>query len=861
LKRLATLLLILSLVAGFALPMLEPSYAVVAEDDGSAVSDQVLDEPVEEPTDVPLPTDTPVPPPPTDTPVPPPTDTTVPTVAPSATQEPSATEEPAVIPAADTSTATVAPEFHVGDLISARVNVNCRLTPEGTVVKVIMKGDQAFVITEAQAEGNYEWLQLQLVDAGTTQCYSAKRYFTLISEGNEIPPTAAPTNTATATSPASPTRTPTRTPTKVAQYQAGDLVSANVAVNCRVTPNGNIQTVISKSQQAYVITSEQPGGSYDWIELQLTDTAHTQCYSVSRYFTVVSHGNQIPVTITPSRTATSTPTLTPTRSPTSTPTATPTLPPTETPTATPTLTGSETATPTSTPSNTPTETLTPTQTMTPTQTSTPTVTPDATLTATPTYRDLHVGDLVKANQSVNCRVSNSVDSDISQILAVNDQAAVLSDPAQANGYYWSKIRPLGSKIECYIAANYLDLVKAGGAFTPTPASTVESAGPYKVGDIIETTTSVNMRTDAGTNFPIVKTISSGTQGTVLSGFKTVSGLDWIQVQFPTGSGWLAVKYTKAVSSSGTDTTSPYTAGTMLVVTSKVNLRVLPGTSSTSFGQLDTGQQGIALGAAKKVGTTVWVQVEFSIGSGWVASSYVKKLTSVTPTPAPSAANVWVYLDCTSNPERVLVQNNNPGSIKVISIGSTYQPGTGEPFSVNDTVGTKVTLSYQAGSRASGSFALTTREIFTDSAGSQEGVVVQTSVGDVTAKCPSATSGEKWIEVNLSTQTLYAYRGSTVISSSLVSSGKPGFSTPTGTFYIYAKYESITMSGCVNGECWNTPGVPWDMLFRSGGFYIHGAYWHHDFGKVRSHGCVNLPVPYAEWLYGWAPMGTRVWIHY
>jgi lipoprotein-anchoring transpeptidase ErfK/SrfK len=42
--------------------------------------------------------------------------------------------------------------------------------------------------------------------------------------------------------------------------------------------------------------------------------------------------------------------------------------------------------------------------------------------------------------------------------------------------------------------------------------------------------------------------------------------------------------------------------------------------------------------------------------------------------------------------------------------------------------------------------------------------------------------------------------------------------------------------------------------------FHGAYWHDDFGKPRSHGCVNLPLQFAEWLYEWAPLGTRVWIH-
>jgi len=351
-------------------------------------------------------------------------------------------------------------------------------------------------------------------------------------------------------------------------------------------------------------------------------------------------------------------------------------------------------------------------------TNTPTNTPLATNTATPTYRDLHAGDIAKASTSTNCRVSNSSQSDIVWILNTNDRVVVLTDPENANGYYWSKVRPMGTNKECFVAAQYLDLVESGGGFTPTPTATgsAEAAGPYKVGDIIQTTTRVNLRLDAGTNFAIVTTIESGVQGTVLSGFKQAGDIDWIQVQFPTASGWVAVKYTKLVPSPNT-TTGPYAPGTALVVTSAVNLRVLPGTTSTSLGQLQKGQQGFALGPASKVGTTTWLQVEFSLGSGWVSSAYVKKLSSVTPTPTPTVANIWVYLDCTSNPERVIVQNNNLVSIRVISIGSLYQPGSAEPYSVGHTLGSKVTLTYQSNSNASsyysGNKVLTTREIFSN----------------------------------------------------------------------------------------------------------------------------------------------------
>jgi lipoprotein-anchoring transpeptidase ErfK/SrfK len=71
-----------------------------------------------------------------------------------------------------------------------------------------------------------------------------------------------------------------------------------------------------------------------------------------------------------------------------------------------------------------------------------------------------------------------------------------------------------------------------------------------------------------------------------------------------------------------------------------------------------------------------------------------------------------------------------------------------------------------------------------------------------------------------------------------------------------------MSGCSGDECWYVPAVPASMAFTYEGHYIHGAYWHNLFGQARlSHGCVNLPVDFAWWLFDWTPMWTMVVIHY
>ncbi len=118
------------------------------------------------------------------------------------------------------------------------------------------------------------------------------------------------------------------------------------------------------------------------------------------------------------------------------------------------------------------------------------------------------------------------------------------------------------------------------------------------------------------------------------------------------------------------------------------------------------------------------------------------------------------------------------------------------------------------------------------------------------------SGEKWIDVNLSTQTITAYQGYTPVRSARVSTGLPGTPTVVGTYYIYAKYVSAPMSG----PGYYLPNVPHIMYFYRG-YGIHGAYWHNNFGVPMSHGCVNLSLPDAEWFYNWAPLGTKVVTHY
>lgn len=116
-------------------------------------------------------------------------------------------------------------------------------------------------------------------------------------------------------------------------------------------------------------------------------------------------------------------------------------------------------------------------------------------------------------------------------------------------------------------------------------------------------------------------------------------------------------------------------------------------------------------------------------------------------------------------------------------------------------------------------------------------------------------GERWIDVDLSNQMVYAYEGEELLNSFLVSTGTWLHPTLTGTFRVYVKYRYTDMAG----PGYYLPNVPYTMYYDRG-YGLHGTYWHNNFGTPMSHGCINLRTEEAAWLYEWASVGTIVNIH-
>lgn len=123
-----------------------------------------------------------------------------------------------------------------------------------------------------------------------------------------------------------------------------------------------------------------------------------------------------------------------------------------------------------------------------------------------------------------------------------------------------------------------------------------------------------------------------------------------------------------------------------------------------------------------------------------------------------------------------------------------------------------------------------------------------------------TTSVKRIVVSRSEQMLYAYDGEELFMREPISTGIELTPTPAGTFAIFKKTPSRYMQGPIPGlttKYYDLPGVPWNLYFTPEGAVIHGTYWHTNFGRPSSNGCVNLPPAKAEELYRWADVGTKV----
>ena len=142
-------------------------------------------------------------------------------------------------------------------------------------------------------------------------------------------------------------------------------------------------------------------------------------------------------------------------------------------------------------------------------------------------------------------------------------------------------------------------------------------------------------------------------------------------------------------------------------------------------------------------------------------------------------------------------------------------------------------------------------------------VEETAIATVTPRTapPEGVPADRWIAIDVYEQTLAVYQDRRLVFATMISSGTGEFYTRQGVFQIQTKLATEDMRGAFTADkkdFYYLEDVPWTMYY-DGARAIHGAYWHDGFGFKQSHGCVNLSVADAYWVFQWAHEGDWVYV--
>lgn len=130
-----------------------------------------------------------------------------------------------------------------------------------------------------------------------------------------------------------------------------------------------------------------------------------------------------------------------------------------------------------------------------------------------------------------------------------------------------------------------------------------------------------------------------------------------------------------------------------------------------------------------------------------------------------------------------------------------------------------------------------------------------------AAVPNGVDSNRWVEVNLLQQTLTVHENGKLVFATLIATGVQPYYTRPGLFKITSKKPLETMTGAFETgkvDYYYLQDVPWTMYFDQKRA-LHGAYWRAMFGYPQSHGCVNISIGDAHWLYDWANVGDWVYV--
>lgn len=361
----------------------------------------------------------------------------------------------------------------------------------------------------------------------------------------------------------------------------------------------------------------------------------------------------------------------------------------------------------------------------------------------------------------------------------------------------------------------LVIFSIGLAATPTiptlSAAPLTQTGQLPVNSVVVTITGVNLRASASASAGIVATMPVDARSTVISG--------------PLNGGWYLLDY---------NGTRGYANGRYLKLAQE-------GTSPTPPGVPTAATSGSTPSAIPSEGTSP-VPTQQAITPTVARPTPTATPALVPPYPAPAAPGDYTGL--------WLGEMSAQGSVRV-------GPGTEQKRLKSWGKGRRVLL-YGAVTDSKGEYWYRVSEP------PEAPMYVHSSLIRTVApvKFEAARYKGRWININISQQIVTAYEDGAPVKVTLTSTGTSRNPTELGVWKIYHRLPKQDMKGGsrATGDYYYLKDVPYPQYFHMSGEGLHGTYWHDNFGRRMSHGCVNLSTPMAGWFYGWANVGTTVYVH-
>lgn len=328
----------------------------------------------------------------------------------------------------------------------------------------------------------------------------------------------------------------------------------------------------------------------------------------------------------------------------------------------------------------------------------------------------------------------------------------------------------------------------------------------------------------------------------------------------------------------------FALNSVVAATTGIGLRDQP---SPSMGQIvvtmPVNAQAIVVGGPFNGG---WYWLEYNGAKAYANGQYLTQvdehytpvpLATPSPTSVPVRASDTPILRVTATTPPA-PQPTTPSAVPTVSIPTPSQPGKYNGLWLGElTIGGNVRVGPGLDQRVLKSWGAGRRVLLyqavTDSTGGvwyrvseppEPPMYVHSSLIAKVApvKFEQARYPGRWVNVNITQQVVTAYEGGTPVMVTLASTGIAKYPTELGVWKIYWRLPSQEMKGGSKaaGDYYDLPNVPWVQYFQSSGEALHGTYWHDNFGRPMSHGCVNLSIPIAQWFYGWANIGTIVYVH-